>query len=411
MPQRARRDDGLQLVVREGEPGGEPSVPCLRPPTLTNVAGTDRQPPASRQLDLDRDSGRGAPCRGCVKAGFDHRLIVVQRHDQAARKRQERERHAGGQQADVTPEAAHRDHGDSVSRGNDGADSEEQAEQPETDDEREGVCPTWPSRNDSSLHAKRTEGQGRRDVPGPLRDWIRIERGESTPRAFAPHRSPRRSAPGRRAARETGRAANCARVRGLYSRRGIGTLPSSSLSSVGFRLGEWLVDPSTDRVQRDGQSRSLQPKFMQLLTFLAEHKGEVVSRERIFDQVWEKHYVADGTLRHAIAVLRQTLGDDVHNPRYIETISTKGYRLIADVGELSDRRRRSRAVGNVSAQRLRGASSVAHGGGCRRGGRGVRALTRPTARAHRTATGPALRWRSCRSRAWDPATMPCSWPA
>jgi TolB-like protein/DNA-binding winged helix-turn-helix (wHTH) protein/Flp pilus assembly protein TadD len=116
----------------------------------------------------------------------------------------------------------------------------------------------------------------------------------------------------------------------------MGILPSSNLSSVGFRLGEWLVDPSTDRVQRDGHTVSLQPKFMQLLTFLAEHKGEVVSRERIVDQVWGKHYVADGTLRHAIAVLRQALGDDVHNPRYIETISTKGYRLIADVRELAE---------------------------------------------------------------------------
>jgi len=119
--------------------------------------------------------------------------------------------------------------------------------------------------------------------------------------------------------------------RGLYSAGETGIVPASTLSSTGFRLGEWLVDPATDRVQRDGHTLSLQPKFMHLLTFLAEHQGEVVSRERILDQVWGKHYVADGTLRHAVAVLRQTLGDDVHNPRYIETISTKGYRLIADV--------------------------------------------------------------------------------
>ena len=110
-------------------------------------------------------------------------------------------------------------------------------------------------------------------------------------------------------------------------------MPLGSLSSTGFQLGEWLVEPSTDRVQRNGQTKSLQPKFMQLLTFLAEHRGEVVSRERILDQVWGKHYVADGTLRHAIAVLRQTLGDDVREPRYIETISTKGYRLIAEVSD------------------------------------------------------------------------------
>ncbi len=112
-------------------------------------------------------------------------------------------------------------------------------------------------------------------------------------------------------------------------------MPSTSLSSRGFRLGDWLVDPQTNRVRRNGQAHSLQPKFMELLTFLADHRGEAVSRERIVDEVWGKHYVADGTLRHAIAMLRQTLGDDVHNPRYIETISTKGYRLIAEVRELS----------------------------------------------------------------------------
>jgi len=112
-------------------------------------------------------------------------------------------------------------------------------------------------------------------------------------------------------------------------------VPLTSLSSRGFQLGDWLVDPQTNRVRRNGQAHSLQPKFMELLTFLADHPGEAVSRERIVDEVWGKHYVADGTLRHAIAMLRQTLGDDVHNPHYIETISTKGYRLIAEVRELS----------------------------------------------------------------------------
>jgi len=130
-------------------------------------------------------------------------------------------------------------------------------------------------------------------------------------------------------------------------------VPASTLPSTGFRLGEWLVDPPTDRLQRDGQTRSLQPKFMQLLTFLAEHRGEVVSRERILDQVWGKHYVADGTLRHAIAVLRQALGDDVHSPRYIETISTKGYRLVAEVRPLSG----AEADAEVGGQRVRAASA------------------------------------------------------
>jgi len=75
---------------------------------------------------------------------------------------------------------------------------------------------------------------------------------------------------------------------------------------------------------------------MDLLTFLAKHRGEVVSRERILNEVWEKEYVSDGTLRHAVAVLRQSLGDDARNPRYIETISTRGYRLIAELRDVTE---------------------------------------------------------------------------
>jgi serine/threonine-protein kinase len=110
----------------------------------------------------------------------------------------------------------------------------------------------------------------------------------------------------------------------------------TSLRNRPFRLGECLVHPDTDRVDRDGRTLSLQPRLMHLLTFLAEHSGEVVSRERILDEVWKKEFVSDGTLRHAVAVLRQALGDDAHHPRYIETISTKGYRLVATVAEIGD---------------------------------------------------------------------------
>jgi DNA-binding winged helix-turn-helix (wHTH) protein/TolB-like protein len=102
-----------------------------------------------------------------------------------------------------------------------------------------------------------------------------------------------------------------------------------------FRLGDWLVQPSLDRVSRGPESAALQPRFMDLLVYLAQHGGTVVSKDEILEAVWGKEFVSEGTLTHAVAVIRQTLGDDVRSPAYIETIPTRGYRLIAQVSPLS----------------------------------------------------------------------------
>ena len=107
-------------------------------------------------------------------------------------------------------------------------------------------------------------------------------------------------------------------------------------SAEDFRLGDWLVQPSLNRVSRGPESAALQPRFMDLLVYLAQHGGKVVSKEEILDAVWGKEFVSEGTLTHAVAVIRQTLGDDVRDPAYIETIPTRGYRLIAQVSPLSE---------------------------------------------------------------------------
>jgi DNA-binding winged helix-turn-helix (wHTH) protein/TolB-like protein/tetratricopeptide (TPR) repeat protein len=109
------------------------------------------------------------------------------------------------------------------------------------------------------------------------------------------------------------------------------------ISPEDFRLGDWLVQPSLNRVSRGHDSAALQPRFMDLLVVLARHGGKVVSKEEILDAVWGKEFVSEGTLTHAVAVIRQTLGDDVKSPAYIETIPTRGYRLIAPVSALSGR--------------------------------------------------------------------------
>jgi WD40 repeat protein/DNA-binding winged helix-turn-helix (wHTH) protein len=98
-----------------------------------------------------------------------------------------------------------------------------------------------------------------------------------------------------------------------------------------FRVGEWSVAPSLNRVMRDGVTVQLAFKAMDLLIFLAENAGEVVDKRRLFDAVWQTEYVADNTLTKRIGELREAFADDARNPRFIETIPKRGYRLIADV--------------------------------------------------------------------------------
>ncbi len=98
-----------------------------------------------------------------------------------------------------------------------------------------------------------------------------------------------------------------------------------------FKLGDWLVQPSLNRLSRGGESVQVEPKLMDVFAFLAANAGEVVSKDDITGAVWTDRFITDSVVTRAIAALRRALEDDAHNPRYIETISKRGYRLMAPV--------------------------------------------------------------------------------
>jgi serine/threonine-protein kinase len=109
------------------------------------------------------------------------------------------------------------------------------------------------------------------------------------------------------------------------------------LSSYGdFLLGEWVVQPRLSRITHGDQVERLEPRCMDLLVFLSRHPDEVHSRQRIIDEVWRVEAIAENTLTHAIAELRKALGDDAQDPRYIETIHRRGYRLLVRPGTVSE---------------------------------------------------------------------------
>src|SRR5512132_4290912 len=99
----------------------------------------------------------------------------------------------------------------------------------------------------------------------------------------------------------------------------------------GLEIGEWSVHPATNELSRGGDVVRIEPKAMDVLMLLAEHAGRVVSREELFAAVWPDVVVGDEALTQSIIKLRRALGDNSRSPAYIQTISKRGYRLIAPV--------------------------------------------------------------------------------
>ncbi len=98
-----------------------------------------------------------------------------------------------------------------------------------------------------------------------------------------------------------------------------------------FHVGEWLVEPNLNCITRTNEKVCVEPKVIEVLVYLAEYPGEVLSKEQILQAVWSDTYVGEEVLRYSIAELRKAFRDDAKNPSFIQTIPRRGYRLIAPV--------------------------------------------------------------------------------
>lgn len=98
-----------------------------------------------------------------------------------------------------------------------------------------------------------------------------------------------------------------------------------------YKVGDWSVYPDTHELSLGEKTVKLEPKTMEVLDYLATRPGEVVSREELEAAVWTGLVVGYDTLTGAIQKLRKAFEDDSRNPRIIETITKKGYRIVAPV--------------------------------------------------------------------------------
>jgi TolB-like protein/DNA-binding winged helix-turn-helix (wHTH) protein len=113
---------------------------------------------------------------------------------------------------------------------------------------------------------------------------------------------------------------------------------SSTARPRRLRFGTFELDPasgelrSTNTLDRN-QTIVLREQVFQVLLMLLEHEGEIVTREEIKNRLWADHTVVDfdRSINATIKLLRRALGDTAENPRYIETLARRGYRLATPV--------------------------------------------------------------------------------
>jgi DNA-binding response OmpR family regulator len=119
-----------------------------------------------------------------------------------------------------------------------------------------------------------------------------------------------------------------ARVRAILrlAQRSAGQRPAEHL-----RFDQLEIDLTGRQVFRAGELADLAPKEFDLLAVLARNPGRVFGRETLLEQVWGYDFAGDSrTVDVHVQRLRQKIEDDPHEPRYLLTVRSIGYKFAAD---------------------------------------------------------------------------------
>ena len=117
-----------------------------------------------------------------------------------------------------------------------------------------------------------------------------------------------------------------ARIHALLRRTG--PPPAQAVDQTPFQIGAATIDPKTFQLKRGKMVEELTAKELKLLQFFFAHPGEVLSRDRLLNEVWGYNYFGTTrTLDQVIVQLRKKLGDNGEEPKHLLTVHGVGYKL------------------------------------------------------------------------------------
>lgn len=96
-----------------------------------------------------------------------------------------------------------------------------------------------------------------------------------------------------------------------------------------FQFSDFTVDTVQRQLKHEGTVLELNSRYLDALILLLEEPGQLISKDRFLQKVWDGIPVTEEALTQCIKTIRKTLGDNARRPRFIETVPKHGYRFIA----------------------------------------------------------------------------------
>src|ERR1700733_307869 len=98
-----------------------------------------------------------------------------------------------------------------------------------------------------------------------------------------------------------------------------------------FRFADVTVREREFAILKAGRLQQVEPKAFRVLLMLIQNPNKLIAKEELLTRVWRDTAVTENSLARNIALLRRLLGDDAREPRFIETVSSIGYRFLCPV--------------------------------------------------------------------------------
>ncbi len=121
-----------------------------------------------------------------------------------------------------------------------------------------------------------------------------------------------------------------------------------------YEFGRFRLSASERVLWRDQDLVPLTPKVFEILLALVERCGHVVEKDDLMKRVWPDTFVEEGNLTQSVSLLRKALGENSGGPQFIETISRRGYRFVAEVREKTEPESRSELSVTAAGDALTG---------------------------------------------------------
>jgi len=102
-----------------------------------------------------------------------------------------------------------------------------------------------------------------------------------------------------------------------------------------IRFGSFQIDPRTWLLTGDSEEVDLSPRLVEILAFIVSRGGEIVTKEELLEKFWPEVNVTENTLTRAIADIRKAIGEDAASPRFLQTVSRRGYKFGGEAALIS----------------------------------------------------------------------------